>query len=59
MSRYHMAEAVYAAQDILLAKILSQAVSALQRLGTDRTPMEEEAMILALRLEDQLRKEPK
>lgn len=57
MSRYNAAEYIYTLPDVYTAKILSTAISSLNKLD-DRTPLEEEALRHALKLERELQKEP-
>lgn len=56
--RYDVAEYVYTLPDVYTAKILSMAISALNALD-DRTPMEEESLRHALKMEMLLTKEGK
>lgn len=57
MARYHVAEYVYSLPDLYTAKILASAIFSLHQLP-DRTPMEEEALRHALKMQDLLAKEP-
>lgn len=57
MARYQVAEYIYQLPDVYTVKLLTMATAALSKLGTDRTPMEEEAMIHGLKMLDLLQKD--